>query len=389
MGVEPYREVTLRDYCRIDEQPFNQVAAHFVVDRLQRPIPSLSTDKVNLLRLESPDIFVGRVQEARLLGKLGFVCTKNGYVIRKQLAAGDERSEHDLASYFVGQDAVGRSLISLPDDQARIEQECLFVGGEVNFGHLLIEALTRLAVVSWFPPVKHLPIVVYDDMPQRFLDFMDLLGFGRDRRISIPRFSSPTFAKLWFISPPYYRPRPTARPQISVAALWSLRAAVAYLNRPFGPKRPRLFLLRGKTKWRRLINETAISQQVATLGIESIQLDQFSAAEQIAAVSNAHLIITPQGASSQITQFAPSDCIVIELTTPGTAFVFGPLGTSTVLDQPFARVIGRTATDAEVQAAGLPVNPSTKNLDADFLVPVETLMPMVATALAAIDNPQR
>jgi capsular polysaccharide biosynthesis protein len=347
----------------------------------------LSNDRLTLLRIETPDIFLGRAQEARVIGPLGFVCTRSGYLIRKQMRQSDERPKEDLDAAIVGRDSDGRHLIALPEHDVRIDRECVFIGGDLNFGHLLIETLARLAALRRFAQLKHLPIVVFDDLPARFLDFIALLGFDSDRRIAIPRPASAAFATVWFLSAPNYRPKTRARPQLWPDALWDLRGQLAYLGRPFAPTRPRLFLARGKTQWRRLINETAIQQRLAALGIDSIQLDGLGAADQIAWVSNAQLIVTPQGASSQITQFAPSDCMVIELTPPEVASVFGPAGTSTILDQPFARVTGRLATDEDVQAAGLPPNPSGKSVDADYAIPEDALMPVVTAALAALDRP--
>jgi capsular polysaccharide biosynthesis protein len=385
----PYREVTLRDYCRAHDQPFVQVAAHRVINRMQRPIPGWHDDRLMLTRVETPEIFLGRVQEARVIGVLGFVCTKNGFMIRKQLRQADERKQEDLDASIVGRDSEGRHLIVMPDRDVTVDRECVFVGGEVNFGHLLIETLARLAVMRRFPQLNQLPIVVFDDLPARFLDFIALLGFDSSQRISIPRSSSTVFSTVWFLSAPNYRPQPSARAQLWPDAVWDLRAQFAKLFRPFEPKRPRLYLARGKTKWRRLINEAALQQQLSALGVDIVQLDQLSAADQIATVSNPQLIVTPQGASTQITQFAPSDCIVIELTAPGAAFVFGPYVTSAILDQPFTRVSGRFATPADVEAAGLPPNPSTKSTDADYLIPEEALTPVLTAALAALDGPRK
>ena len=97
-----------------------------------------------------------------------------------------------------------------------IEEECIFLGGmhiektpegdlvppSPNFGHFIFEYLNRFAIFDLHGLTHKLPVVIYENLPERWIGFLELLGISRDRLIRIPEIETPAFRKVWVSSAP-------------------------------------------------------------------------------------------------------------------------------------------------------------------------------------------
>lgn len=378
-----YRLVTLSEWCATRGTSYVQRARHRRAERRLRPIPGYNDNTYAFAHIDNPDIFYGHITGARIIPGSGFVCTPDGCLIRRQLTQSDEIPT-PAKRYILGKDPQGQYLISLPEPSGSIDQSCVFVGGEANFGHMIIESMMRLMVLAQAPEIRSLPIVVYDDLPARFYELFDLVGYSSERRIEVSRGNPPMLTSAWLVSAPMYRASTEVAPQLWPDGVWALRAHAAHLFRPFNGPRPRLFLPRGAAAWRRLVNETseALRSALRRFGVVAAELRDHTVAQQIAEVSNAELIVTVQGAGGQITTFAPADCAIVELAAPDLGAALGPQGTALILDQPYVRIRGQRVDPAEVAAAGLAPNPSSHDKDRDFSIDVDELSTVLQAAAA-------
>jgi len=367
-----YQAVTLREWCDGREKPFIQIAWPRRMDRRVRPIPGYQDAGYAIADFHSPEIFCGYVHDAQLMPGSSVVCTSDGFLIRERMHFADQMPLPGVG--YLGKDQDRRYVIEIGAGQV-VDHGCVFIGGAVNFGHFILESLLRLAVLEWAPALKALPVVVYDDLPDRFYEALVLLGYPHARRIEVSRNIPLTLKSAWFVSAPAYHAGPAAKPELWPESVWALRTRLAYLFKPSAKKRLRLFLPRGNAKWRRLVNESAPEMQALwrKFDITPVVLHELSVADQIAVVANAELIVTAPGAGSQITTFAPLDCAIVEIASPNMTGLFGPLAMAVMLDQPYFRFSARPAAPGEAEAAGLGANPSTAEIDRDYAVDVAPL----------------
>jgi len=361
-----------------------QIARLRRAERRLRSIPGYNDNTYAFAHIDNPDLFCGLVTDAKIIPGSMMVCTDDGFLIRQQLAQSDEIPALSKESFFRGKDPQGRYSIAPPAATETIGRPCIFIGGLPNFGHMIVESVMRLLVLDFVSDLKELPIVVYNDLPSRFYDLFDLMGYPRDRRIEIARDTVPNFMQVWLVSAPMHRAHIGSNPQLWPDGVWALRTHVAHLFRPLPAQRPRFYIPRGPAKWRRLINEDSNEtlELFREYRVSPLLLHELTVPEQIAAVSNAELIIAAQGAGAQITNFAPPDCAVVEIASPNLGAILGPQGTALILDQPYARLHGRLAEPEEVAAAGLEPNPSARSEDRDLAFDVEKLRTILQAAHA-------
>lgn len=373
-----YRAATLSAYCHARHQPYVEFApARPARDHILTGLGPSGDSHLPPLKFGSPRMFAGRIDRATILSPYGFVCTEIGVLIYEGLSGRDYAPVADLGSFARGADVDGVS-IELPPNRMVVGDECVFFGGIGNFGHFLFSYLLKLAALPWVPQLKDLPLAVYDSMPRRFLEFLDLLGYPAERRILIPE-TAVDFKRVWLLSSPMARDVNVV-PMIWPEAVWGLRIATAGLHRSTESDRPKLLIPRGNAQWRRVLNEHEMLAVLKKYGVESVELSKMSARDQIATVSNARLFVTTIGAASEIAAFLPPDCAVIEIVPAQMGAALGPVAFAATFNQPYARLVGRLATDAEVAAAGLAAPPPEHFYDKDFFVDCDELDRLLALA---------
>ncbi|MBM3515313.1 MAG: glycosyltransferase family 61 protein [Alphaproteobacteria bacterium] len=376
----PYQDVSLDAWCRANRLPYLQIAAGGVDDTksLQFPgaIPSLD------FTYTLPPMYAGRADNVRILPPSGYMTTSDQKVIFRGLVGIDGLPEINLGRYFNRIDGANHYVIDASDARNVVEPECIYVGGQLNFGHFIYENLARLSLLNWLPDLQRLPVAIYDDLPQRYLEFFDHYGFAKQRRILVPRREPSLFRRVWRLSSPMYRKSRKVPPLFWPDALWAMRSTVAHLMRPLPMRRPRYYLTRPNAQWRRLANEAQVLTVLDRFGVQPIDLSSATAATQIATISEAELVIGTAGAGPAITLYAPTDCLMIELTCPKFEPIFSMFGYAALMDRPFKRITGRRATPEQVSAAGLPPNTGSLGADADFVVNVDSL----ATIMRAADD---
>ncbi len=373
----PYEVATLEDWCRAHRQPFMRIAAPNYTVAQQVSIPGLP-EKANVV-FERPGAFVARLANAAIIPSDGVACTEDGKLLYQGLTARDDKPQLALGPSCSGIDGNGRFLVNTTPSSV-VEDDCIFFGGKANFGHFIFENLLRLPLLNWLPQLQTLPIAVYDDLPRRFYEFLEIFGFGEDRRIRIARSSATRFASVWMLSAPLHRKTPKSKPALLPDVIWAARSATAYLSAGFDGPRPRWYLARTAAIWRRLVNENSVVEQLSSFGIRVLDISGLGAEDQIRAVSNAELIVLPAGATGAITLFAAVDCAVIELMPADVSAVFGSLGFAGVVGRPYHRIIGRRASVLEAEAAGLPPSAAALKSDEDYLIDIDELRGVLTIA---------
>ena len=194
-----------------------------------------------------------------------------------------------------------------------IEEECCFVGGFTGenryFGHFLFEFLYRLAAYDMVGVLDHMKVAVYDDVPDTWLSFLELYGVSKDKILKVPQHPAVQFKNVWVSSSPNHRSADKVYEFWDEGIMAVRRKVLSKVLDPgaTGPKR--VFIGRRDAKHRRLLNEDDVQKYLGTHGFESLMVAGRSAAEQVRLVASADIIVTVAGSASQITHFAPKDCL--------------------------------------------------------------------------------
>lgn len=334
----------------------------------------------------SPLVYCGLAQDVHVYGR-SFLHTKAGEITHCQ----------SYQNYNAYNWADARNAFIQPRDDLWTEwlgEECVFFGGmnieatpkgpsytlpgAANFGHFIFEYLNRLVIFDALG-LMHLPFVVYDCLPKRYLEWLKL--FGVRKFIFIPPSGSAAFRKLWVSSAPHYRGA-DGDFRIWSRGLYALREMAWKLLHVKQSAGRRIYIGREDAEWRKLINEDAVKAELAQHGFELPHLALLSPADQITIMRDAELVVAAAGAGTILTHFAPDHCVVIPLYSDAN-FGTGPwggLGAACVFGQTYERLNGSPVWRLD----RLP-NVAGADERADFHVDIGELRNKVIGALGLID----
>ncbi len=351
-----------QDYCRQRAYPFLDIATPVPLLLQERDLQgTCSTSECRLAHA-----FIARVDDVRVFGP-GFLLTGDGRCMLHGMSHANysKALKMQLEGYRAGKLADARIPLEIPDDRPFLDEEAVLLWGSANFGHWLWTYLHRLTLLSREPQLRDMKIVVLDQTPRRFTEWLSRMGIADDRVVRVPDCSR--VARLWVPSIPHYRGHyednliytwPDAVLLFREAVLGARAAAL-----PAGEKRERIYVSRDKAQWRKAVNEDELTAMLEQLGVRRVFLEELSVEEQIDLVSRAELIVLMAGGASPITMLAPRDAAIVELCLPGFSGIFGSRLWAQILGQRFSR-IDATAVDTQ----GPMSNPAT---DRNALVPVD------------------
>jgi hypothetical protein len=349
--------VHMQDWCARNGAPFHELAPLGIQTFVQQPLAGPVSQAVAYGR---PHVFCARLPDPVFFGKNGFVWTRDGLVI----AHGLTHKHYDLAQITQEELAVFAPQRGAPG--ARIEQECVFFGGSANFGHFMFQHMTKLHTVRQVAAMRELPLAVYRNVPRRYLQFLDLAGYPESRRIYVDHDRPVAFAQVWVPSTSFYRGHYDDKdPYIYADAAFGLRDMIMDRTKAGTGARPRIYVPRTNAQWRRVVNEDDVLALLTSHGFTIARLEEMSAAEQVDLVSRAEMIVMAGGASSPITMFASTDCIVMEFVNRHIVGTFGAVAFGHILGFIVQRIVGEDVPSPELRDRPM--------IDMNYRLPIATL----------------
>jgi len=350
--------VTLEDLCREQGQPFVSLPGD------ARKVRTLRTvDGQQLQSFRQAPMRWGRVRDVTIFGKSYVTAGPYRAVFVGQSHRNYKTAE--FANFYT--DEIETAGVARPT----IAQECCFLGGfsgDVRFfGHFVFEYLYRLVAFDMGSLLRRLPVVVYQDVPEAWLSFLELYGIPRADILRVPQYPAPSFKSVWVTSCPNYL-------GAEGYALWDhgihemherLRLRAEVDGR--GPRR--VFIGRRDAAHRRLINESELWRYLESEGFVYADFAGKPAAEQVAMVGSAEIIVTVGGSASVMTHFAPKTCTIIEILPPHLTGGLGSMCFAAVLGQRFSRTPARVADHRQAADA-----------ESDIVVDVERVREMLERA---------
>ena len=242
--------------------------------------------------------FLYKVTGAQLFGHSNLIATSSDETSLSGLVFTLNNSH----KFFAGEDdkfkVLQNGIIQVCYKKRLNFENGLFLGGSDNFGHWLLNCVSRLNYLEFLD--KNIPIIIHDYMPQRFVDCLSYF-LDKNPIIKIPKQTLCIFENLyvgttsWFLD--------------NNSKAWWNSDSVVFLNKRFTNNKvkkenKKIFLSRKTSKWRKLVNEDIIYSQLKELNFEYVDIENLSLNEQINLAFNSDIIISPLGAGCLTYLFA-------------------------------------------------------------------------------------
>ncbi len=329
-SLKSLKQTSLEAYCEEQGEKFYWISNEQKV--LDRTLKSL----VGEVRFPSQitSMYCGRVRDSVIFGKSYVIGESGRAVFLNQSHRNYSRDE--FSRYYFNDIVIERLARPL------IEDECCFLGGfsgqDRYFGHFIFEFLYRLVAFEMCGVLGKYPLVVFDEIPASWMSFIELYGVPRSMIIQVPQQPCPKFKAVWIASCPNFL-NSDSRYSFWDDGIHFLRKRLrekASKQFPSGPGR--VFLGRKGARHRRLVNENLVWDFLSSHGFVYPDLTGEPAAEQIAAVASAEIIVSVTGSNSSMTQFAPNNVSIIDIVPPKLGGGLGSLGFAAVIGQTYTRV---------------------------------------------------
>jgi len=382
MALTDRKITTVKALCEAAGTPFHELC----YDQVHTGILLKHLEGAHLKDVDTAYVYCGLLRDVHIFGR-SFIHAKGGsFVFRCQSYLNyNEFGFEDAAQAYIDQRA---DLFS-----NYYEDECIFFGGMsteptpeglshrlpngANFGHFIFEYLTRLATFDVCGLLHRLPIIVYDTVPERWLEFLELMGIPKSHIIRVPIDTSPAYRKVWVSSACNYRDSHGLFRMWGSGLHWTRFRVLAGIGGPRVQARRRIYIGRQDAKWRRLANESEIEAYLRTQGFESLQPSKMSARDQVEAMAGAEVIVVVAGAGTIITQFASEHCAIIALRPNGVGGFWGGMGAALFLRQIYERIDGPIVENPGFQR----LNSLGQNELADFTIDLNMLKDKVGKAI--------
>ncbi len=391
---------TLKDICRAQGTPHHELchdaAPHLVARR--------RVTDTQVWKLGSPNVYCGAVRDAVVFANSMLYMRDGSYVFHGQ-------TPQSLPNFGGFTDY---SDLFIESQKANlfthfVEEECVYFGGmwaqpnqdvrwgqtedpnhanmieAKNFGHFVFEFLVRMAVFNMLGLSERLPLVVCEELPQRWIDFVVLAGGSRERMIRVSAFKPNAFRKVWVSSACGHRDQQNRYRIWSAGIHWLRFKMYQSIGGPKLGARRRIYLGRDVGR-RRAVNEPDVIALLHRYGIEPVAMMELSAREQLELVSGAEIIVASLGAGTLMSYFAPTHCINIILATKdvGTS-IWGGSGAACILQQPYQRVECEAIPREDMQR----LNVVGADELADYRVDLVELQNVVEAAVKNIETRQK
>ena len=177
------------------------------------------------------------------------------------------------------------------------------------FHHWVYYVLPKFWYLDQFPELAHLPIVMSPLTSKFQVEYLELLGIGKNHRFIFADRS------LSYRIESAYLPTIFERPYHTGANLTWLRDCMLKFGDclPAGYEAGLYYVTRRNVQSRNVLNENQIIETLTPLGFKCLDWAEFNVREQISLARNARVIIIPNGSGiSNLVYFSPGvKCLLI------------------------------------------------------------------------------
>jgi tetratricopeptide (TPR) repeat protein len=270
--------------------------------RLPQPkaLPEEESQHFALPRPFALEIFVAQVRQVRILPKELLLLSADGRLLLDGFVRLPQQYalREDGAIRHCADD--GRLLLSLPGRSLAVETPCVWLGAGSGHFQWMFESLARLWAIEQQAELRDLPLIVQDALTRWQDELLQLLGYDAARRIEVPPDAMLECRELHAAS------LVSAAHFISPVAIQFLRRALGRRIEPLADAPRRVYLSRRGAATRRLANEADLLPLLEQHGFVAVQAESLGAAEQLALLQSAEVILGVEGAALVNLLIAPA-----------------------------------------------------------------------------------
>jgi capsular polysaccharide biosynthesis protein len=245
-------------------------------------------------------------------------------------------------------------VVDLPGTTASLCQDSFG-----NYCHWLVQGFVRIEMLDRTVGVHGIDRFLVPPAPPEFL-FEALARFGIARALAVEVPDGPRLFRCEHLLAAGLPLHPGGAPR------WALDDLRARYGAPAAPEAPRrVYLGRGETSRRRVLNEEVVLAALAERGFAPITMDGRTIAQQAGMMAAAECVVAPHGAALTNLVFAPPATTVVELAAKNYPFT---------MFRDLAATMGFRYVAIEGLEPGVPawlVRP--RIIDADVIVDVDAL----------------
>lgn len=179
----------------------------------------------------------------------------------------------------------GRVLLRQPERSLAVDTPCIWLGSGSDDFQWLCESLARLWAIAQQPELQDLPLLVQDGLSRWQDEMLQLLGYGAQKRITVPADALLDCRELHAAS------LVTAGHFIAPVAIQHLRRELTRHTNPAAAAPQRIFLSRQGSATRRLANEAVLLPLLRQRGFSVVHCEHMGANEQLALFRSAQVIL--------------------------------------------------------------------------------------------------
>lgn len=370
--------------CAHDDNPYHVLA----LDNARGEIIQKRLQDSAIGNLHTPLVYCGLVNNVHFFGR-SFIYSHLGEVVFHCQSYQNHKAFNLLESIDHFIHGRGETLFT-----ETLGEECIFLGGmnlemtpngpsyalpgAANFGHFIFEYLNRLAIFDMLG-LLHLPVVLYECLPPRYVAWLKLLGVKKI--IFIPPHGGPAFKRVWTSSAPHYRGTDGHFRFWGAGLHWLRQMVFKAVGEPTIRPRKLVYLGRTTATHRRVKNEAEVMAALGVLGFVFPDTENISPSAQIHTIKSADIIVSVAGANTILSHFAPEHATIITLYPRNMGLgPWGGLGAAVFLRQVHERI--------ECEAVDVPglyrANSAGVNELSDIIVPLDELLLKIGMAQAQI-----
>jgi capsular polysaccharide biosynthesis protein/Tfp pilus assembly protein PilF len=260
-------------------------------------IPAAEAGVWNSVEAQLPEIFVGKLENAEVLGREFPILAPDGCFFVDGFVTSPKVFPHKGGTVkYASRD--GRVLLDLPAVPLETDGPCVLLGRSNNYFHFLLESLPRILSAEQVGSPGEAMALVPQGLAATQLELLNLLGFPQARLIALPADASIRCRTL-------YAPSLFSRTfAISPRAIEFLRHRVlgCFPRIPNLPKR--IYLSRNRMPRRRVTNESELLTMLEESGFAVVYPENLRLDEQVRMFAQAEAILSPDSSALSNLAFA-------------------------------------------------------------------------------------
>ncbi len=229
-----------------------------------------------------------------------------------------------------------------------------------NFGHFIFEYLPKIFYAN--KRVTKVPFLIDQKVPNRFLEFCDLLGIKKNRLIKFDGSKIISVKELYVSGVLCHRFPKNGNLCLDINSMLEMRNEIKKKSdvKNSSIKAPFVFISREAEKWRRILNENEIFDYFCSKAtFVKFQPKELNIVDQVNTAATSKILVSPLGGASPLSFFCDKESSVIEITNPLIRGDWGHKVWAMLVGFNFFRVDGYYDNECE-NSGGIPIDRNFK-----------------------------